>query len=42
MLESIVEFRAVFARVLRGYLIAIVEVTSFTLSKQDRRLRKKE
>jgi hypothetical protein len=42
MLESSDDFRGGFVRVLRSYLMAIVEVTSFTLSKQDRRLRKKE
>jgi hypothetical protein len=42
MLESIGDFRGFFVCVLRGYLMAIFEVTSSMLSKQDRRLRKKE
>ena len=40
-LNQLMTFGGRFVRVLRGYLMAIVELTSFTLTKQDRRLRKK-
>jgi hypothetical protein len=40
-LNQLMTFGGRFVRVLRGYLMAIVELTSFTLTKQGRRLRKK-